>query len=268
MRKRRLVILCVLLVAIGVGLGAQTVRDLDTSSYTGQELAQILAELATLEHLTSDTSRGSQRSLGAAGWSSYQFALFSAGRLEELGYSVLLAQGSGWSDGLHTWVLVGLSYSQGTAWIPLEATPRAGAQMTLGSIPFTTRGPSAAAFDSRYLAPQSTAQTPVNRPPSGSLRTTTPTIDPEDNAKFLVLGAADTGGEIVVYRWDFGDGSTSARLSTSELHRYDIEGTYVVTLWIIDNAGGSALATTTVQVVSSTPTGANRHEGCGCGGSG
>jgi PKD repeat protein len=64
--------------------------------------------------------------------------------------------------------------------------------------------------------------------------------------------STDTDGTVVSYAWDFGDGTSQvASASATASHTYTTAGSYIVTLTVIDNSGGSATAnhlTTIVQV--------------------
>ncbi|RLF57905.1 MAG: chitinase, partial [Thermoplasmata archaeon] len=57
----------------------------------------------------------------------------------------------------------------------------------------------------------------------------------------------DPDGEIVFYRWNFGDGSGEI-LDPNPSHTYQKEGTYIVTLTVIDNNGTSDTKTTEVEI--------------------
>ncbi len=57
----------------------------------------------------------------------------------------------------------------------------------------------------------------------------------------------DSDGEIDFYRWNFGDGSSEI-LDIHPSHSYSEEGTYIVTLTVVDNDGRSCTETTTATV--------------------
>ena len=59
-------------------------------------------------------------------------------------------------------------------------------------------------------------------------------------------GSRNTGGDIVSYDWDFGDGSTGTGEMPS--HSYVAAGTYTVALTVMDESGMSHTASTTAQV--------------------
>lgn len=56
----------------------------------------------------------------------------------------------------------------------------------------------------------------------------------------------DPDGQIVEYRWDFGDGSTGEGETVS--HVYDASGEYTVTLSVTDDRRGSDEATLKLQI--------------------
>ncbi len=76
-----------------------------------------------------------------------------------------------------------------------------------------------------------------------------------DINKTIVFDASnsyDPDGDIEFYRWNFGDG-TSEILSVSPTHVYYSNGTFDVTLTVIDNNGTSAMEVVKVTISSSAP---------------
>ena len=69
-------------------------------------------------------------------------------------------------------------------------------------------------------------------------------------------GSSDGDGSVVDYKWDFGDGNIASGVSTS--HTYNLIGSYLVSLTVVDNLGAtssdnlivnvSAVATTTINI--------------------
>lgn len=55
---------------------------------------------------------------------------------------------------------------------------------------------------------------------------------------FRAEGSQDPDGEIVEYRWDFGDGKTASGMTAS--HRFEAPGTYKVVLMVADDCGVEA----------------------------
>lgn len=64
---------------------------------------------------------------------------------------------------------------------------------------------------------------------------------------FDASGSSDTDGEIDFYRWNFGDG-TSELLAKQPIHTYQQDGTYKVTLTVIDNLGATDTITFSVPI--------------------
>ena len=59
-------------------------------------------------------------------------------------------------------------------------------------------------------------------------------------------GSSDPDGTIVAYDWDFGDGSTGS--GAMPTHTYMVDGTYNVTLTVIDDMGATDSAGTTATI--------------------
>ncbi len=72
-----------------------------------------------------------------------------------------------------------------------------------------------------------------------------------ESISFSGSGSFDPDGNIVEYRWDFGDGQTSASADPS--YTYSEPGTYTVTLRVTDNQGNTNIATTSCTVEAAPP---------------
>lgn len=66
------------------------------------------------------------------------------------------------------------------------------------------------------------------------------------SCSFDASGSYDPDGSIVDYAWDFGDGNTGNGVNTN--HSYAIDGSYQVSLTVIDNDGASGVSSQTVSV--------------------
>jgi PKD repeat protein len=64
-------------------------------------------------------------------------------------------------------------------------------------------------------------------------------------------GSTDPDGTITAWRWEFGDGSSSAEQNPS--HSYDQEGSYDVTLSVTDDEGATGTLTQQVTVPAPGP---------------
>jgi hypothetical protein len=74
------------------------------------------------------------------------------------------------------------------------------------------------------------------------------TVNVGESAVFDASNSVDEG-EIISYRWDFGDGTNGSGKAVS--HLYTDVGTYQVTLNVTDNHGLSSLETLTINVIAS-----------------
>jgi LysM repeat protein len=71
-------------------------------------------------------------------------------------------------------------------------------------------------------------------------------------------GSSDADGQVTEYGWDFGDGSDPEIGSAAETtHGYKAEGSYIVTLTVMDACGATDTTTSEVTVVGPTPPASN-----------
>ncbi|MCK5636537.1 MAG: right-handed parallel beta-helix repeat-containing protein, partial [Thermoplasmatales archaeon] len=70
-----------------------------------------------------------------------------------------------------------------------------------------------------------------------------------DSIQFDASGCNDTDGEIIFYRWNFGDGAIALN-EISPIHSYKSEGTYNLDLVVIDNGGSSNISNIAVKIKS------------------
>ena len=107
--------------------------------------------------------------------------------------------------------------------------------------------------DSRVLATKQVVveapAPPPNQPPIARLL-----VPVEGDIKTLVTFQAedstDPDGDILTYRWNFGDGASADTSSGVGTHQYTRPGNYTVSLTVEDGRGGIDTATGTVTVVS------------------
>ena len=64
--------------------------------------------------------------------------------------------------------------------------------------------------------------------------------------QFNGSGSYDSDGQILLYFWDFGDGTTG--VGAKPIHQYAIGGVYTVRLTVRDNLGGMSSQTTTATM--------------------
>lgn len=66
-------------------------------------------------------------------------------------------------------------------------------------------------------------------------------------------GSHDPDGNIVLYRWESGDGASTEGQDAQIYHIYTVAGTYTASLTVTDNSGASDTATQTIVVESPAP---------------
>ena len=267
----RLVLLIALLLLLpavsALGGDLPQVLQPNTTAYSASEVAGLTQAIATLTEALNDYDTASRRSFSASDWSSRDFAAYTAGVLSGKGYETVLVSADGWADGTHTWVLVGISLGTKTAWIPVEATPEPGYnQLVLGHVASVSSS-SSTVYEERYTSFNTVLELPPNKAPIARIRPPSPPIEVHKSLRFMALGSSDPDGEIVLYKWDLGDGKTEISTNSSVSHRFDDEGRYAASLTVIDNRGKAATFSVDIAVVrlrapqTDPPSG-----GCGCGG--
>ena len=234
-----------------------------TTAYTPSELPVLMQAIDELQEALDDYTLGSGKTFAPDEWESRDFARYTAGALSEMGYEAKLVSGTGWPDGVHTWVIVGIPLDGKTAWIPVEASPEPGhTQQTLGEVPVVTDPSGGKAFDPRYITFTDLIDLSPNLPPVAKIRV--PSVVVGETIKIFALGSYDPDGEIVVYRWCVDEGpctsSSSWRYSPT---RNDV-GEHRLTLTVIDSGGRSATVSTS-YVIKDPQDDAERKTGCGCG---
>lgn len=208
-----------------------------------------------------DTTLGCNRKLGEHRWAtSLNFAAYTAGLLASRGYMTRLVAQAGWADGQHAWVLVGVPLAGKLAWIPVEATPAAAeVQRILGRLPLRTDAGGQLWFDGAYLHPADEISLPANLFPGARVNFTPSKGKTGVAMTFLGDGARDPDGEILHYRWTFGDGTTGKGHKVD--HTYAAPGIHTLALTVIDSRGASHTV-----VLPFTVEGEAEKTECGCGG--
>ena len=269
---RRLVPLIVLLLFLPVASvlagDLPQVLQPNTTAYSASEVATVTQAIVTLTKALNDYDMASRRYFSASEWSSRDFAMYTAGVLSGKGYTTLLVSGDGWPDGMHTWVLVGIPLEGKTAWVPVEASPDQGhSQQILGHVPSTTDAAGKMWFDAPYLTFTTLVQLPSNAAPVAVIRPPMPPITTDTSLTFKAIGSYDPDGEIILYLWSFGDGTTEAATSWSIYHKFRKSGRFTISLTVVDNLGKEATAKMRLPVAEKSeeaPT--PPSSGCGCGG--
>lgn len=261
------VFLLLLLIPAASVLGGNLPQVLqpNTTAYSVSEAATLTQAIATLSDALNDYSMASRHYFSASDWSSRDFAMYTAGVLSQKGYETLLVSADGWADGMHTWVLVGTPLGSQTAWVPVEAAPVQGhKQQVLGRIPVTTDAAGEMLFDARYIDFTEVVQLPPNIAPVARIRKPVSALVEGESSRLLAMTSVDPDGEIVLYKWDFGDGGSETSVTWTVRHVFKKPGDYTVHLIVIDSRGKTGETSLTVRVLS-TAEANDTSGGCGCG---
>ena len=92
---------------------------------------------------------------------------------------------------------------------------------------------------------------PENRAPQAAFTFAPDRPETDETIRFDAAGSSDPDGRIAQYDWAFGDGASAQGETVT--HQYGADGTYTVTLTVLDNAGSTGRSRRTVTVGSSTP---------------
>jgi len=230
------------------------------SAYSEGEVAILSEAIGILRVTLAAPTYASQKTFGLSGWgkwTSAEFAAYTAGILAGDGYLTHVVSAGDWPDGVHTWILVGLSVGERTAWVPVEASPEMGTKQTvLGRLPEDVGPDGVLWFPSAYVQFTDVAPTRENRPPIAKITTQKTDVSTTDYTTLTATGSYDPDGTIILYVWDFGDGEPPEAVGSKYAkHRFAENGTYLVTLTVVDQQGGTGTATIEIKAA----------HGCGCG---
>jgi hypothetical protein len=224
----------------------------DEAGYSAAMRSALTESIDALERLLRNSDYASQRSIGQGGWSAEDFAAFTAGTLERLGYRTAIVRAS---DGaaVRVWVLVGIELYGTTVWVPVNPIPNpAGRQMQLGAV--TTLG-GGLRFDPMYAQYDALVELPENMHPIAVIRPPARILE-QQAAAWFGHTSRDPDGEIILFEWTFPGTDPVTTVSSSIWFTFDRVGTYTVTLTVTDNRGAQASTALTVDAVE--------ENDCGC----
>lgn len=240
----RLVFFLFIIGMSGVGIAS----DLDLLDPTvPDQRAVLLDQLEILESWLSQSFRPD--GWAVEGWTSFEWARYIGGLLSTVGYKALLVSSSG-----EWWVLVGLTLEERTVWFPVVPAVRAGSppqRNVLAFVPFTDEG-----FLQSYLKWEEIKPLPQNSPPVAEARVSAARIFPGREVRFLGVLSHDPDGTIILFLWDFGDGTAGRGVNAR--HAFRRPGMYRVSLTVVDELGGFSQKELEVVVEDDSD--------CGCGG--
>jgi hypothetical protein len=259
-------VVCFLLSWSFVVLAQETPTPLDTRTMavSAGALATVRRVMQSAETVLRFHRWASQHKLSAEDWASADFAAYTAGVLRYESHDITVVESSApWQGSpTHAWLLVRVTTVDGALWFPIEPSPPAGStQLHLGRIPIVVDQGSDLWFEKEYSSFDRILDDSPNQFPVLSLRPMVPAPEAGEMTRILAPGAIDPDGEIVLYWWDFGDGTTDRTSTWHVRHAFPSAETYRVAVTAVDNRGGVAQSAVEVKVASSEPGEAD----CGCG---
>jgi len=223
--------------------------------------------MARLERHLMHHELGSQKRLGEDGWGALQFAAYTAGSLERLGYTTVIVRANASGTAVpRVWLLVLLPVGTQEHWVPVEPLMNpAQPQRNLGAVPHTVLASGDIRYDAAYMVYDETVDLPPNQPPNAVIEQ--PIEEPVEGAMTAWFGhrSRDPDGEIVLYRWTFAGEEESFTPHLSVWHTFPTSGTYLVTLTVIDSRGAQATTQLSIYVMTEEEAAAQKCTRCGGG---
>ncbi len=249
---RRILSGCLLVGVVAMVALGQTSPILQPTAagLSAAQLSTLQSFIVALEARLGDSSLGSQRRMGEGGWTQREFAVYTAGVLDSLGYETAVVTVLEPSGTERAWVLVKADLNGASTWVPVEPfaaeTPfqqKLGAVQRIGysqySISYVT-------FDSVLsLAP--------NVPPVAVITPPPTFVGATVDAAWFSHRSKDPDGSIIHVQWIFGDDVQRLTTQNSIWYSFDSKAggrDQVVTLTVTDNRGARGTAQHIVQVLT------------------
>ncbi len=231
------------------------------AGYTPAQLTALGDAITQLQRKLDNIDLGSKRTFGSGGWTLQEFAAYTAGTLDRLGYATQIVSNEVNGVAVKVWVVVQVDLGGATAWIPVEPlTNPAGSQNDLGDVPIV----GALVYDASYLSYDAVIELAPNVPPTAAIRNPTSYIVETERAAWFANASSDPDGEIVLFQWTFGDVVQRVSHAISTWYAFPAGGiSYPVTVTVTDSRGAQATTSTSVYVLTLEE---KEAKGCGCGG--
>jgi len=262
---RRMVVWLVTVVSllslVGFAQSAPVVVQPLQAGYSSALLTEFQNAVTNLERALANHLLGSKKNLGSGGWTYQEFAAYTAGSLQRMGYMHVEVVANTDSTGVtRAWVLVGISLTDGsTAWVPVDPFPSdLPYQHDLGDVAWS----GSMQFDAAFVAYDEVVQLSENMLPTARMRPPMNDIVETKQSAWFGNTSVDPDGEIVLYQWTFGDIKQPTTYNISVWYTFETGGrNYTVTLTVTDSRGAQASTTTSVYVMTLEEEAA---DDCGC----
>ncbi len=231
-----------------------------SAGYTSSQLTALQDAIKKLQIRLGDIDFGSQMLLGDGGWTWQQFAAYTAGSLQRMGYQASIVSKQLPDGTTKIWVAVGVDVGGVIAWIPVDPLPNPDArQNDLGDVPLVAT----LVYDSSYLSYDAVVELPPNIAPIAVIRSPLVDVVETERSAWFGNGSSDPDGQIVLYQWTFGDDVQRITHTISAWFAFDVGGmTYPISLTVTDSRGAQATASTTQYVLTQAE---KEAKSCGCG---
>jgi len=226
----------------------------DEAGYSAAIRAALDDAIRSLDYVLYDSGLASQRRLGQGGWDALDFAAYTAGTLQRLGYRTVIVRSDGGGSAERFWVLVALELYGTTVWVPVNPLPDPSVRQPRLGIIARVDGESLR-FDAAFVAFDSVVELAPNTPPIAVIRPPARILEQVATAWFGHT-SIDPDGEIVLYEWTFPGTRPVTTISSSIWHTFPGVGTYSVGLTVTDSRGAQASTSLTVEAV--------KDNACGC----
>jgi len=231
------------------------------AGYSSALLTEFQNAVTNLERTLANHLLGSKKNLGSGGWTYQQFAAYTAGSLQRMGYTLVEVVVNTDSTGVaRAWVLVGISLTDGsTAWVPVDPFPSdLPYQHDLGDVAWS----GSMQFDAAFVAYHEVVQLSENMLPIARIRPPINDVVETKQSAWFGNTSVDPDGEIVLYQWTFGEHVQPATYTLSVWYTFESGGQdYPVTLTVTDSRGAQASTTTSVYVMTLEE---EEADNCGC----
>ena len=235
-----------------------TILQPNDPAYTSTERAAVLSAISRLEDLLATSFPVPRHRLTGQGWTEQDFAAFTAGKIEQGGFTAVLVRGTDAIGAPSVWIAAGVNLGARIGWIPVEPMPTDRSnEWQLGFVPTLIRG-SVLQFDANYLTFSTVIELPANMPPVAGIRRPLTVLVVDEKETIYGYGSADPDGQIILYEWRIDDEEPIETSTWSLRHTFEEVGEFTIALTVTDNRGATATTSIEVEVLEEDP-------GCGCG---
>ena len=259
-RSSFLIIVLICLVSLmGLAQEAPILGQPREAGYSPAQLDALGDAITRLQRTLNNIDLGSKKSLGSGGWTLQEFAAYTSGSLERLGYVTRIVANQVNGAAVKVWVVVHVDLGGAETWIPVEPLPNPErSQNDLGDVPVIGD----LIYDADYLSYDVVVELPPNLPPTAVIRKPVSDTVETQQSGWFANASSDPDGEIVLYQWTFGEVVQRIAHTIITWYTFPTGGiTYPVSVTVTDSRGAQATASTSVYVLTMEE---YEAKSCGC----